>query len=189
MPKAAEACKKVNMTFGIGLGTTPDSIDTAGALFDAFGAEAITAQGEVKVRSNSVRQGLQYARQVLKQLPNDAVSYDDASNNRALIWSPPSARAVARRDAPPVAADCWTFPAPKGPKGRSVWKFCRNKSTAKELVEFPTRSESPTFRKTLSWSPGAAGGCGAGLQSGHAADDVGEAAKWTVDRGYPGLGT
>ena len=55
----------------------------------------------------------------------DAVSYDDASNNRALIsgksaliWNPPSAWAVAKRDAPQVAADCWTFPSPAGPKGR-----------------------------------------------------------------------
>ena len=61
----------------------------------------------------------------MKFLPADAVSYDDASNNRALIsgqsaliWNPPSAWAVAKRDAPEVAADCWTFPAPIGPKGR-----------------------------------------------------------------------
>ena len=44
-------------------------------------------------------------------------SWDDASNNRALIsgkaayiWNPPSAWAVAKRDAPEVAADCWHFP-------------------------------------------------------------------------------
>ncbi len=53
------------------------------------------------------------------------MSYDDASNNRALIsgasaliWNPLSAWAVARRDAPDVAKDCWTFPACAGPKGR-----------------------------------------------------------------------
>ena len=63
----------------------------------------------------------------MKFYPADAVSYDDASNNRALIsgksaliFNPPSAWAVAKRDAPPVAADCWTFPAPAGPKGRFV---------------------------------------------------------------------
>jgi hypothetical protein len=34
--KAAEACKKAGYTFGIGLGTTPDSVDTAGAIMRAF---------------------------------------------------------------------------------------------------------------------------------------------------------
>jgi hypothetical protein len=51
-------------------------------------------------------------------MPADAASYDDASNNRALIsgksaliFNPPSAWAVAKRDNPSLAADCWTFPA------------------------------------------------------------------------------
>jgi len=35
----------------------------------------------------------------------------------ALAWNPPSAWAVAKRDARDVAADCWTFPAPRGPAG------------------------------------------------------------------------
>ena len=88
----------------------------------------------------------------MKALPADAVSYDDASNNRALIsgksaliFNPPSAWAVAKRDNPSVAADCWTFPAPSGPKGRfvptqcyfwGVYSFSQNKSAGKDLVEF-----------------------------------------------------
>ena len=59
-----------------------------------------------------MRQVLEYAQKLVKVLPPDAVSYDDASNNRALIsgksaliWNPPSAWAVAKRDAPAVAAD------------------------------------------------------------------------------------
>jgi ABC-type glycerol-3-phosphate transport system substrate-binding protein len=162
MLKAAEACKKAKMTFGIGLGTTADSVDTAGSLFAAFGAEVVTAKGEVNVRSDNVRQVLEYAQQLVKHLPNDAVSYDDASNNRALIsgqsaliWNPPSAWAVARRDAPKVAADCWTFPAPKGPKGRflpmgafswGIWNFSTNKTAAKELIEYLSLRENVEAR-------------------------------------------
>jgi ABC-type glycerol-3-phosphate transport system substrate-binding protein len=162
MLKAAEACKKANMTFAIGLGTTADSVDTAGSMFAAFGAEVITAKGEVNVHSDNVRQVLEYAQQLVKHLPEDAVSYDDASNNRslisgksALIWNPPSAWAVARRDAPKVAADCWTFPAPKGPKGRflplgafswGVWNFSPNKAAAKELIEFLSQRENVEAR-------------------------------------------
>jgi len=80
------------------------------------------------------------------------VSYDDASNNRALIsgqsaliMNPPSAWSVAKRDAPKVAEDCWTFPCPAGPKGRynpynycffGVWEFGSNKTAAKELAQY-----------------------------------------------------
>jgi ABC-type glycerol-3-phosphate transport system substrate-binding protein len=162
MLKAAEACHKANMTFGIGLGTTADSVDTAGSLFAAFGAEVVNAKGDVNVKTDAVRQVLEYAQQLVKFLPADAVSYDDASNNRALIsgksaliWNPPSAWAVAKRDSPKVAADSWTFPAPKGPKGRflplgafawGVWNFSPNKSAAKDLIEFLSQRENVEAR-------------------------------------------
>jgi ABC-type glycerol-3-phosphate transport system substrate-binding protein len=160
--KVAEACKKANMPVGIGLGTTADSVDTAGSMFAAFGAEVVTAKGDVNAHTDAVRQVLEYAQQLVKYLPDDAVSYDDASNNRALIsgksaliWNPPSAWAVAKRDAPAVAADCWTFPAPKGPKGRylplgafswGIWNFSSNKTAAKELIEYLSQRENVEAR-------------------------------------------
>ena len=149
--KAAEACHKAGMTFAIGLGTTADSSDTAGALFAAYGAELVDAKGNITIESDAVMQVMEHAQKLVKVLPPDAVSYDDASNNRALIsgksaliWNPPSAWAVAKRDAPAVAADSWTFSAPKGPKGRfvpfsqsfwGIWEFAQNKTAAKELLE------------------------------------------------------
>jgi ABC-type glycerol-3-phosphate transport system substrate-binding protein len=155
--KAAEACHKAGMTFGIGLGTTADSVDTSGALFAAFGAELVDAKGNITIESDAVMQVMEYAQKLVKVLPADAVSYDDASNNRALIsgksaliWNPPSAWAVAKRDAPAVAADCWTFSAPKGPKGRyvpfsqsfwGIWQFAQNKTAAKELIEYLMQRE------------------------------------------------
>ena len=57
---------------------------------------------------------------------------------------------MAKRDAPTIAADCWTFPAPKGPKGRyvplgafawGVWNFSPNKSAAKELIAYLCQRE------------------------------------------------
>jgi hypothetical protein len=57
---------------------------------------------------------------------------------------------VAKRDAPKVAEQLWTFHAPKGPKGRydtginrfwGIWNFSANKSAAKSLLAFlSTRS-------------------------------------------------
>ena len=42
------------MTFGIGLGTTADSVDTSGALFAAFGAELVDAKGNITIESDAV---------------------------------------------------------------------------------------------------------------------------------------
>ncbi len=151
MLKAAEACAKVDKHFAIGLGTTPDSVDSIGTMFAAFGAQLVNEKGDITVNSDNVRKVLEYGQKLVKFLPKDATSFDDASNNRALIsgqsaliWNPPSAWAVATRDAPKVAEDCWTFPAPMGPAGRfephnmnfwGVWNFSPNKSAAKELIE------------------------------------------------------
>ena len=126
MLKAAAACQAAGMPFGLGLGTTSDSVDMVGGLFHAYGAVLIDGEGTIKVESDEVRQVLEYAQHLVKVLPPDAVSYDDASNNRALIsgrspliFNPPSAWAVARRDAPAIAADCWTFRHPPARKAAS----------------------------------------------------------------------
>jgi ABC-type glycerol-3-phosphate transport system substrate-binding protein len=148
---AAEACFKAGTPFAIGLGQTTDSVDTAGALFRAYGAELVDKDGNITVKSDKVRQVLEHGQKLVKVLPADAVSYDDASNNRALIsgqsaliWNPPSAWAVAKRDAPKIAEDCWSFSGPSGPEGRflpylpyfwGVWGFSKNKTAAKELIE------------------------------------------------------
>ena len=59
--------------------------------------------------------------------------------------NPPSAWAVAKRDAPQVAEQLWTFDPPAGPKGRydpflpyfwGIWSFSANKPAAKSLLTF-----------------------------------------------------
>jgi ABC-type glycerol-3-phosphate transport system substrate-binding protein len=150
--KAAEACSKAGFPFGFGCGTTTDSNQTWGATFGAFGADLVDAKGQITVESDNVRQALEYAKRMAPFLPPDTVSYDDASNNRALIsgrsamiWNPPSAWAVAKRDAPQIAEDCWTFPNPRGPKGRLVpmrpyffglWSFAQNKPAARDILAY-----------------------------------------------------
>jgi ABC-type glycerol-3-phosphate transport system substrate-binding protein len=152
--KYAELAAKENMKFALGMGGggNTDATDMHGALFKAFGATLIDGEGNIQLKSDAMHQVLEFAQKLVKFYPADAVSYDDASNNRALIsgkspliFNPPSAWAVAKRDAPQVAADCWTFPAPAGPKGRYVptlsffwglFQFGQNKSAAKELVGY-----------------------------------------------------
>jgi hypothetical protein len=150
MLKAAEACHKGGFPFGIGLGTTEDNVDTAGAIFQSFGAALVDAKGNITVKSDPVRQALDYYRRLAAFLPPDAPAWDNASNNKylvsgkgSLIMNPPSAWAVAKRDAPQVAELCWTHGMPAGPKGRfapflpyfwGIWSFGKNKPAAKSLL-------------------------------------------------------
>jgi ABC-type glycerol-3-phosphate transport system substrate-binding protein len=148
--KAAEACHKAGVPFGIGLGTTADSVDTCGAIFQSFGAELVDAKGNIAIKSDNVRQALDYWKQLAQFLPSDAPSWDDASNNKmfiagktALIMNPPSAWAVARRDNPKVAEQTWHHGFAAGPHGRfgpfttpfwGIWNFSKNQSAAKSLL-------------------------------------------------------
>ena len=148
--KAAEACHKGGVPFGIGLGETSDSVDTIGAIFLAFGAEVVDIKGNVVVKNDNVRAALEYYKKLIAFLPSDAPAWDDGSNNRwlisgkgALIMNPPSAWAVAVRDAPDIGAQCWSHGFPAGPKGRfapylpyywALWSFSKNKAAAKSLI-------------------------------------------------------
>ncbi|MBV8838491.1 MAG: extracellular solute-binding protein [Alphaproteobacteria bacterium] len=148
--KAAEACQKAGFAFGIGLGQTTDSVDTAGAWFNAHGAHLVSEKGDITVKTDAVRQALEFSVKLAKFFPADAPAWDDASNNKwlisgrgALIMNPPSAWAVAKRDAPQVAEQCWTHGFPVGPKGRfapflpyfwGIWNFSKNIPAAKSLL-------------------------------------------------------
>jgi ABC-type glycerol-3-phosphate transport system substrate-binding protein len=166
--KYAELAVKDNLTFGLGMGggLNSDATDTHGALFAAFGGVLVDAEGKSQLNSDGTMQTLEFAQRLVKFYPADAVSYDDASNNRALIsgksaliFNPPSAWAVAKRDNIEVASDCWTFPAPSGPKGRfvpsqtyfwGVYGFSQNKTAGKELIEYLMQREQIEARDVSS---------------------------------------
>jgi ABC-type glycerol-3-phosphate transport system substrate-binding protein len=150
--KYAELAAKDGMAFALGFGGpgNTDATDQWGAVFHAFGADLVDRDGTVKLGTPEMLACLEYAQKLVKFLPDEAASYDDASNNRALVsgktalvFNAPSAWWVARRDAPAIAQDCWTFPAPAGPRGRfqpiqnfywGIWSFSRNQSAARELM-------------------------------------------------------
>src|SRR5690606_30314010 len=127
-----------------------DSVDWVGALFQAFGAHLVDAKGNVTVKSDAVKEVLAYSQRLVKVMPQDVFAWDDASNNKylisgqgSLIMNPPSAWAVAKRDNPKVAEQCWTFPSPRGEKGRyapglpffwGIWKWSKNVAAAKSLL-------------------------------------------------------
>ncbi len=118
----------------------------------------VNEKGDITVKSDAVRQALEYCAKLTKVLPADAPAWDDASNNKwlvsgrgALIMNPPSAWAVAVRDAPQIAEQIWHHGMPAGPKGRfgpflpyfwGIWSFSKNKSAAKSLLIHMSQRES-----------------------------------------------
>ncbi|MDW8444438.1 MAG: extracellular solute-binding protein [Acetobacteraceae bacterium] len=156
---AAEKCHAAGVPFGLPMGTTSDAVDWLGALFASFGASMLDAEGRPTVRGNAkLRAAVEYMLRLARFLPPDVWAWDDASNNRALqagrsalIFNPPSAWAVARRDNMAGHDQHWTFPMPAGPEGRfvpylpyfwGIWNFSRNQSAAKSLLEFLSERES-----------------------------------------------
>ncbi len=155
---AAQKCFEGGNPFGLPLGVTPDSVDWVGAMFASYGAELVDKNGNITVNSDPVKQALDWFKRLAPYVPPEVYAWDNASNNRylisgrgSLILNPPSAWAVAVRDAPQIAEQLWTFPPPKGPLGRieaalpwywGIWNFSPNKSAAKSLLNFLSQRSS-----------------------------------------------
>jgi len=147
---AAQKLHKAGYAFGLPMGVTTDTQNWVGALFRSFGADLVDASGKITVKTDTVRNVLDFGKKLMEYLPPDVPAWDDASNNKwlisgkgSLIFNPPSAWAVAKRDAPQVAEKCWTHGMPKGSQGRfvpflprylGIWKFAKNKEAAKSLI-------------------------------------------------------
>jgi hypothetical protein len=147
---AAGKLHGAGFSFGAPIAPGADSQGWLGQVFNAFGAVLVDAGGEIAVDSDETRAVLDYLARLTGFMPEAIYAWDDASNNRWLISgqgstiiNPPSAWAVARRDAPEVAAQVWHHDVPKGPAGRfrtsvpffwGMWKFGQNKGAARALL-------------------------------------------------------
>ena len=69
--KAAEACQKGGMAFAMGVGSTPDSVNSTHQVLAAFGAELVDAKGNIQIKSAAMRQALEYCQKLVKFLPDD----------------------------------------------------------------------------------------------------------------------
>jgi len=157
MLNAAEKCAKAGHPFGVGLSTCTDAINMAGAVFASYGAVLVDEEGNITVKSDATKQALDWFKRLSQSLPDSVYAYDNASNNKALIsgqaaliFNPPSAYAVCRRDQPKTAEQLWTFHSPMGPKGRfdpagyyywGIWNFSKNVAAAKSLLTYLTTRE------------------------------------------------
>ena len=154
---AAQKCAKAGFPFGMPLGQTTDAVDWVGVVFASHGAELVDKDGNITVKSDATKQVLEWFKKLVPSLSPDVFAWDDAGNNKALIsgqasliMNPPSAWAVAVRDAPKIGEQLWTFDPPAGPKGRydpflpyfwGIWNFSKNKSAAKSLLTFLSQRE------------------------------------------------
>ena len=156
--EAAEKMNKAGHPFGMPMGPTSDAVDWVGAVFAAYGAQFVDEKGNITIKSDATRQVLDWFKKLVPNLPPDVFAWDDASNNKALvsgksalIMNPPSAWAVAKRDAPQVAQNLWTFGPPKGPKGRmmpflpyywTIWKFAVEQAGGESAADLSTAGEA-----------------------------------------------
>jgi ABC-type glycerol-3-phosphate transport system substrate-binding protein len=154
----AEKLFKAGYPVGLPMGQSSDAVDWVGALFNSFGVVMVDDKDRIKINSDETRRALEYLKRLMAVNPPEVYAWDDAGNNRWLIsgkgssiMNPPSAWAVAKRDNPTVAANCWTHPVPRGPNGRfvgqlpqfyGVWSFSRNKTAAKDLLLHLSQKES-----------------------------------------------
>jgi len=74
--KTAEACHKGGFPFGIGLGEIDDNVGTAGAIFQSFGAHLVDAEGNLTVKTDEMRQALEFYRKLIAFLPPDVAAWD-----------------------------------------------------------------------------------------------------------------
>jgi ABC-type glycerol-3-phosphate transport system substrate-binding protein len=147
---AADKLSKAGHPFACGLSTCTDAINMVGAMFASVDVHLVDAKGNITVKNDKTRAALEWFQKLAKTMPESVFAYDNASNNKALIsgqssliFNPPSAYAVAKRDAPKIAEQLWTFHSPKGPMGRfdptgyyywGIWNFSKNIPAAKSLL-------------------------------------------------------
>jgi Bacterial extracellular solute-binding protein len=147
---AAEKCFKAGMPFGLPISNCADANVWLAALFQSFGATLIDAEANVAIKSDAVREALDYLKRLGQFLPPEVYTWNNSSNNRALIAgksaliiNPPSAWASATTSSPSIAKQIWHHPLPAGKSGRflpwgpdflAIWNFSPHKSAAKDLI-------------------------------------------------------
>ena len=148
MLKAAEACHKAGDPFGIGLGTDRGQRRHRGRDLPVVRRRAGRRQGQHHGQDRHGPAGARILREArassCRRTRRPGTMRRTTSGwsraGAALIMNPPSAWAVAKRDAPQVAEQCWTHGMPAGPKGRfapflpyfwGIWNFGKNKPAAK----------------------------------------------------------
>ncbi len=157
---AAAALHSAGKSFGAPLAPAPDGSAWLAQLFASYGAALVDKDGNIAADSDAVREALETVIRLAEVMPESIYAWDDASNNRwiisgegGVIFNPPSAWAVAKRDNPDVARHIWHCDVPQGPAGRfrsltsffwGIWDFSENQSAARDLIRYVAQPEVVT---------------------------------------------
>jgi TAT (twin-arginine translocation) pathway signal sequence len=152
-PAFLEGCKKLHAAgypFGNPISKASDAEMWLAPLFLAFGSQLMTGEGNITVDSDGTRAALEFLKELAPYMPQDIYEWQNITNNRwiiegkgSAIHNPPSAWAVAKKEAPDVAAQLWHHDVPAGARGRyrgadpaffGIWTFAANKAAAKDLL-------------------------------------------------------
>ena len=157
--KMAEAMFKAGYPIGFGCGQdSTDANQTWGATFGAFGADLVNAKGEITIESDNVMAAMEYCQKLVKFMPSDAVamgrrlqqSRADLRQGRADLepafgLGGGQARCAAGRggllDLPQSDADRRAGWCRTGRISGGSGSSRRNKSAAKELIEYLSQRE------------------------------------------------
>src|SRR5262249_43396181 len=82
---AAERCFKAGYPFGLQISSCGEANQWINAMFRSFGAELVDQEGNIIVRSDATREALDYGQRIAEFLPPDVYTWNDTSNNRAIV--------------------------------------------------------------------------------------------------------
>ena len=158
LPEGGRGLPQGRRPFGIGLGTTADSVDTAGAIFHSFGAMLVDAKGNITVKSDPGAPGAGLLRAAGKVLPAGRAGLGRFLQQQVAGVRPwradhePAERLGGRQAR--RAAGRGAMLDPRLP-GRSegplravpavflgIWNFSKNKSAAKSLLAHLSQASS-----------------------------------------------
>jgi len=158
--KQGRVLKKQGTPVGIAISHTGDANTTFWAVLWGFGGKVLEADGKTPaiVTDNTART-IEWYKELFKDaMDPEVLSWDDASNNRALVagkcaWihNPISAYVAAVREKMPIADDLNHHLTPGGPGGVhnapginaiGIWKFSKQQDLAKEFIHFLFRKEN-----------------------------------------------
>ena len=158
--KSGKVLKKQGTPVGIAISHTGDANTTFWAVLWGFGGKVLEADGKTPaIVSDNTARTIEWYKELYKDaMESEVLSWDDASNNRALIagkcaWihNPISAYVAAVREKMSIADDLNHHLTPGGPGGVhnapginaiGTWKFSKQQELAKEFIQFLFRKEN-----------------------------------------------
>jgi len=158
--KQGRVLKKQGTPVGIAISHTGDANTTFWAVLWGFGGKVLEADGKTPaIVSDNTARTIEWYKELYKDaMEPEVLSWDDASNNRALIagkcsWihNPISAYVAALKEKMPITDDLNHHLTPGGPGGvhnapginaLGIWKFSKNVELAKEFIPFLFRKEN-----------------------------------------------